>query len=622
MLLEYSRSALEVLTALKSVREADETIWLDRGLIAVVDLFPSSSLAFALCQQNVWARERRRQVRADRAPNVRYGTNLEDVVMAAEAAAAADGSNIVTELHIAKAFSQSAQSLLLLGIAADAMVDITAQREQAPAVVPRPKRARIVGSARTELLESAVSSQDLTRLLAQDERTGSVERKRSILNSEGAALADQEQAAVALINGSPDAPVYLLFGQEDDYTVVGEVNHRGEPLTAPAVRASQRRFDQRLQACIPPIPVKWRDIVHKGKRVWIACMLGRAKGTAVRTTLGSYPYRSGEDTHYASPEQITAWQREPIEEDIAQQLPATPTEASDHADNPITANAGRDQRRALADLHAEILAFRGSPPTIPTAIQGRKLDDWHPVYGPIVTRFRERIEEICAVSIKSSELELEKIGRGLRNEFRLIEPLSGLTWLVEAPRLIARLISDRLLVHAYCTEQWGRLTRLGSPMFDSYIGRVPWVLAPEYRHPETLGHDASVAHQLSLHEIVTNAKGLLADGVLESRIPSAYAGVTLGLALGTIAREAAASPGGARPAWAMLSGVWDELELWEEEPQLIDAFASLAGESSIVFRQALPDRVSTIVQAYTSMGYLIGVSSRAQAIIERIAGSN
>lgn len=615
--MDYTREARGVVDALRSVREPDETVWFDRALIAVADLFPNSAIAFALNQHDVWPRDRRRQIRADKAPTVHNGVNLVDLIAKAEAAAAADGGQMVYEIHLAKAFGDSAQPLLALGIAPDALVARTAEREQMPPPVPVPKRPRLVGTARIQILDEALASQDPNQLLGRDERTGTVERKRSILNNQAAALADQELAAVALVNGSREIPVYLIFGQDDDFTVRGEVDHRGSPLDSPTVRACQRRFDERLQACHPPISVKWLDVTHENRRVWIACVLGRARGTAVRTTTGAYPYRSGEDTHYATPEQITAWLRETADSDLQsrpaapdQQPPLEPTSSSDDA---------RDQRKALALLHDAVESFYKSPPSIPTAIRGRKLVDWQPVFDPILAHFRPAIEAVVTVGITSPEPRLERLSRELRTIFRLPGPRDGLTWIVEAPRLVTRLIADRLLVDAYCTEQWGRMARIGQPYFESYAGRVPWVLAPEFRHPETLGQHADVAIQLSLNEIIEHSEYLHQTGVRESKVRSAYAAITVGLALGTMARQENSSAPTRFAAWAMLQGLWDEFENWEEEPTLVDAFATLGGEWPPKFRKALPDRVTAIVAAYNSVGYFTSIPETAWASINRIA---
>ncbi len=618
--MEYSKAAREVIETFRSVRESDESIWFDRALIAVADLYPTSALAFALHQPDVWPRDRRRRLRAETNPPVRNGFSLEDLVGNAEAAAASDGGRIVFEVHLAKAFADFAQILLGLGIAADALVARTQERESLPPAIPAPKRPRVVGAARVQLLDEAIANQDLLHLLAQDERTGTVERKRSILNSQARApgvLMDQELATVALVNGSPETAVYLLFGQEDDFSVVGQIDQSGKPLDESTVRACQRRFDERLQACHPPIPVKWREVTSENRRVWIACMFGRARGTAVRTTLGAYPYRSGEDTHYATPEQITAWLREPTDVDPARAAVREDQQA--RAETLAGPEEGRAQRLALSELDRALDTFFQTPPTIPNAIRGHKLTDWEPVFGPILGHFRPAMDAVVQAGLQSSDSALSRLARGLRTVFRVDQPRGGLSWISEAPRLVTRLVTDRLLLEAYGTERWSRLVQIGEPLFESYNGRVPWVLSPEYRHPETLGRDANVANELALQEILRDTPALRRVGLTESRISPVYAAMTVGLALASMARDEASSSAGRFAAWAMLQGVWAELGTWEEEPELVGAFAALAGESDVNFRKSLPDRLSRIVAAFRSAGYWPNVPDAVWASVKRMA---
>ncbi len=622
--MEYSKGAREVVEAVKSVREADEGIWLDRAMVAIADLFPSSAMAFALHRSEVWARERRQQVRTNKAPTVRSGFFLEDWISGAEAAAGAEGTSIVRESHLAKAVAEWAQPLMALGITADGLIARTAEREQAPPLVAGAKRSRIVGAARFEILEGAIAGRDLAELLALDERTGTVERKRSIFNLDPGALADHEQAAVALVNGSAETPVFLIFGQEDDHTVVGQVDHKLIPMKPETIRKCQGRFNDRLQSCLPPVLMKWQEMLSDGKRVWIACMLGRARGSAVRTTTGSYPYRSGESTHLATPELITAWQREPVDRDpesapVVEDVVVVGSNRTESAVAERRSEDGIDQRQALAALSESIDSFLKSPPDIPTSIRGHTVSDWEPVFGPILEHFGGAIEHVVAAGLRCDGTTLERLARGLRTAFRLSEQRSGLTWIVEAPRLVTRLIGDRLLVDAYCTERWTRISRIGQPAFDSVIGRVPWVLAPEYRHPETLGNKADLAHELSLREIEGHSSLLLQQGVTGANIASAYAAMSLGLALGTVAREDASSGHKGQVAWAFLRGVWSELEHWEDEPDLVNAFAALGGERPEEFRAALQPRLAAIVGAYHSTGYFVDIPTQAEKSIERIA---
>jgi hypothetical protein len=281
-------------------------------------------------------------------------------------------------------------------------------------------------------------------------------------------------------------------------------------------------------------------------------------------------------------------------------------------------SAGQQQRQAVAALRDAVDSFFRSPPDIPTAITGRTLDVWQPVYQPILDHFAPAIEQAVAAGTVASDEALLRLSRALRTIFRL-QPQSGLTWLTEAPRLITRIITDRLLVASYCSEFWDRLPKIGGPEFDSYIGRVPWVLSPEYLHPETLGRHADIAHELSLREITQHTAPLANLGVSPAKVRSGYAAVTVGLALGTMAREERSSIPSFRPAWAMVHGVWDEFETWEEEPGLVDAFASLAGESPDVFRRELLRRLQTIVGAYNSSGFFIHIPSGAIQSIERMA---
>src|SRR3989442_15885346 len=98
--MEYSKGARDVVEAIKSVREDDEGVWWDRAMIAAADLFPTSALSYALNQPDVWPRERRRQVRADTYPTSRAGFYLEEFITNVEAAAAADGTRVVQEIHL------------------------------------------------------------------------------------------------------------------------------------------------------------------------------------------------------------------------------------------------------------------------------------------------------------------------------------------------------------------------------------------------------------------------------------------------------------------------------------------------------------------------------------------
>src|ERR1022692_2976842 len=197
--MDYSAAARDVLDALRRVREADETIWWSRAALAIADLFPTSALAFALYQPAVWSRERRVQLRKN-PPDGGAGFALEDLVAGAEAAANADDSRLVMEVHLGRAMVPYRSALLELGISVDPLIDQTAERAGPTLGAAVSKRPRIVGAARVPQLVSLLSDIDLEALLDVEERSGRIERKRSILNKEEHALVSHVDAAVALVN--------------------------------------------------------------------------------------------------------------------------------------------------------------------------------------------------------------------------------------------------------------------------------------------------------------------------------------------------------------------------------------------------------------------------------------
>lgn len=174
------------------------------------------------------------------------------------------------------------------------------------------------------------------------------------------------------------------------------------------------------------------------------------------------------------------------------------------------------------------------------------------------------------------------------------------------------------MADAYMTERWERIAALGRPSFSSYIGRVPWVTAPEYRHLQTVGGNADVAGPLSLIEALSNLNSLGVEGASESNVRAALSALSLGIGLATMAREESNNVA-VHPPWIAISAeLWRELETWEEVPATLRPFAALAGEYADVFASRLPDRLSLIIAAFQSTGYYLGVMNDAVAAAARL----
>jgi hypothetical protein len=614
---EYSSQALRVINALKTTQELDETIWLDRALLALSELMPESAIGYALHRPNVWGRERRLQLRRDGPPNGRRGFLLADLADEAEAAAAAHNSQIVTEVHIACALASHGPALLELGLVTDQLIQMTLERSGPTPGAPVIRHPGIVGVAREAAFQSQLDAIDLQQVLAQTENAGRVERKRSIVNRRPDQLVAQVEAAVGLVNANRDSLCFIVFGQEDNGAIVGQLNHDLQPIEERTVTGCQEAFVARLMECKPPVIVKWGSVERDGKRVVIACMGGRERSRYVQTPHGTYPIRSGEGTHHLSHDAIVAVARESLGDvDRPSEISEPPV-----PDEHIGGAEGATHRRALQGLRDSVNAFLASPPDIPQRVEdSRKLDNWRPVVDPILTVFAARIEELVRLGIAADDDGLVRLSRGLRDVFSLRDQQrGGVTWIIEAPRLVTRLIADQIMADAYMTERWDRIATLGRHMFASYVGRVPWVTAPEFRHLQAVGGNADVAGPLSLTEAVRNFHRFEPSGAGEANIRAALSAVSLGLGMATMAREEANNVAVHAP-WITLSReLWRELEAWEEMPEMRAPFALLAGEYDDVFASRIFERLTAILSAFQSSGYFLGTVDDAVDAAKRIA---
>jgi hypothetical protein len=113
---------------------------------------------------------------------------------------------------------------------------------------------------------------------------------------------------------------------------------------------------------------------------------------------------------------------------------------------------------------------------------------------------------------------------------------------------------------------------------------------------------------------------LLESGTTGAEIMSGYSAVSVGLALGSMAREEARRPGGQPVEWAyVVPGLADELERWEEAPSVVDVLARLAGEEANDFRVRLPERLANIVRTVQSSGWHVSISRAGWDAVQRIA---
>ncbi|MGH7721295.1 MAG: TIR domain-containing protein [Candidatus Dormibacteria bacterium] len=305
--------------------------------------------------------------------------------------------------------------------------------------------------------------------------------------------------------------------------------------------------------------------------------------------------------------------------------PAPAVAAAGWPDTPsatrFASTEGARQREAIYTLTTAADTFIQEPPAIPNQTNGRQVRDWEPVYGPVLDRFRDVIDPFLDAASTLDGDHLRRLMRGLRNVFEVRRD-AGSSWIAEAPRLVCRVIADQLLVHAYCTHDWDRLRAVGDPMFTSYVGRIPWVLAPEYRHLETLGHDARTSAEFSLQMLLSASARFTELKIVERHVKGAYAAICVGTALAAWAREGFQAHR-AQYGWGIETPeFWSEMTNWEEEPGILDTFARWAGSDPPEnFRATLGAHLEDLIAIEQKSGRFLVIPEAAWATVGRISSS-
>lgn len=283
---------------------------LPNSLRFVLELFPDSAMACALMEHGVWDVDRRDRF-VDAATSGDNGfthsiqARADSVFIDILDEAYKRGEGVVNETDVARAIAHLFGDVLRgLGIDTDALVHVTdyhASHQRAMSEQLTRTRAR--------LLDEATTATGVRALLAAGaEAEGWVDWKRTLDVDRG----HLDNTVVGLINANPLRPVHVVFGVEDDGTVIGQVDRAGAALADQRAGDLRDAIEKRLAGTDPPTLVRWKRLRNRGHVLWVLSALGRAPSTVVRTADGRFPMRSGAHTRPLRAPEIAALIRRPM----------------------------------------------------------------------------------------------------------------------------------------------------------------------------------------------------------------------------------------------------------------------------------------------------------------------
>jgi hypothetical protein len=298
-------SAANVIDALNSHRPGSGYVWMPDGLLYVTRLFPDSAIACALAEHGVWNEDERDSfLDPSGRPHDSRGIRSDSFYIDIQDEAYERAAGVIDEIDVARALNKHFNAQLTdVGIDPDALVNVTQHH-----VVHQSAMRQRWETSQARLLSRAVSSQALRRMLSPSaEDQGWVDWKRSL----GHGPARIEGTLVSLVNANPLTAVHVVFGVDDDGTIVGQVDLKGEPMDDSTAQKCRDAITAQLGQTDPATIVRWRRTRRGSNVLSVLSAMGRQPGTVVRTNDGRFPVRSGGHTRYLRAPEIAALLRRP-----------------------------------------------------------------------------------------------------------------------------------------------------------------------------------------------------------------------------------------------------------------------------------------------------------------------
>jgi class 3 adenylate cyclase len=293
----------------------------------------------------------------------------------------------------------------------------------------------------------------------------------------------------------------------------------------------------------------------------------------------------------------------------------------------VDADLRRARSRIIAAATEWLIANRQTT-QVPNAIrETKKVESWRPVFEPIMAATAAQSKTLAGIAAAIVEYDLPAatdVAVSLKALFETADPAgASMTWVGNAPRLPARLLTDATLARALVLRRWNAFAAIAKPKLTSYRGRRLWVLHPEYTYLDSLGGDALVSGRWVADQLEKNP---LSDelGLSDREMSVALADANILLSIVDLAYPEEMSQLGSNTySWGMtIPGKLAVLQTLVEDPSAVGALAELANEESGQFRQAFPARLAKLRAAMFRahpMGYW-DLTDEQNSLVKEISG--
>lgn len=253
--------------------------------------------------------------------------------------------------------------------------------------------------------------------------------------------------------------------------------------------------------------------------------------------------------------------------------------------------------RQLAELlRIETLAFartRLEDRSFGEGAGASKYERSSPVWSATLAALGPRMRQYTSAVATLIEYAPERVTDAVIPITRLFDQSlpTGIRTATELPRLVAGLVGMTLLAYAIALRRYPLIAAICRPRAKSHRGLIPWLLAPEIHHPESLARDATVFADVLLEHLRSESTGELAVSAEELANAALAADVIVGVL-------AVASDDRGVYCWAV-SRYADRIEPamrdLASDREALAGCGQLVGESASAFASAFPTRYGKCV---------------------------